>query len=93
MSNTESYALYGADLVDKYFPKNDTAALGGPATPGRGSASVMVGLMIVKHEDAIQAAKVSLLEELREAMVVQQNNPWGIKLINTELSKLREPRS
>ena len=43
--------------------------------------------------NAIQAAKVELLEELREAMVVQQNNPWGIKLINTELSKLREPQS
>lgn len=43
-------------------------------------------------ENAIQAAKVELLEELREAMVVQQNNPWGIKLINTELSKLRSEK-
>lgn len=43
-------------------------------------------------QEAIQAAKVELLEELREAMVVQQNNPWGIKLINTELSKLRSEK-
>ena len=60
---------------------------------GVGNDVIMDADILDKYvANAIQAAKVSLLEELREAMVVQQNNPWGIKLINTELSKLRSEK-
>jgi hypothetical protein len=33
--------------VDEHWPKNDTAAEGGPATPGRGEAAVAITRFIM----------------------------------------------
>ena len=40
------------------------------------------------HQSDLVEAKRQVLKELREAMVVQQNNPWGIKLIDKTLKEL-----
>jgi hypothetical protein len=35
-------------FVEKHYPKNDTAAHGGPATPGRGEATVLLTRFIME---------------------------------------------
>lgn len=46
-----------ADLVDKHFPKNDTAAKGGEPSPGRGEAMVLVAEALTLFTQALEEAE------------------------------------
>jgi hypothetical protein len=43
---------FAADVIDKYWPKNDTAADGGAETPGRGEAIGTIGLLLAELDNA-----------------------------------------
>jgi hypothetical protein len=40
------------DFIERHWPKNDTAAQGGPATPGRGEAMAAVAMFIFELRQA-----------------------------------------
>ena len=46
------HELYDAmpEFIERHWPKNDTAATGGPATPGRGEAMAAIAMFIAELE-------------------------------------------
>jgi hypothetical protein len=90
------------ELVDEYFPKNDTAAVGGAPTPGRGEAAAMGALLIKEAQTACMADKqayaLEVLEGLKEQTVIGwepgMEHPTGVefRLIDQAIQKIKEAK-